>query len=272
MRGQTSGTTLTYEAIAMLRKLGFCLGAAFVFAPVALIAQDYDAQVRGYLSSAASDLVGRGYRLQGNAHTGSINEGESDDFHITLGAGDYVIMGACDEDCDDVDLFLYVGDNEIDSDVAVDDFPTLSVDLTGSGSYRIAVKMFGCNVEPCWYAVGVYRRSGGGAVRGGGAGVFADIPYSGGTPEWDDVVKQIMLERFDNDRSGWIDTAAEIQRISCSVLQCLSNAIESGEYTAGLAITYGFREDLSWVGSAIGFSEGVKASAFGRMLACGLSH
>ncbi len=258
----------------MLRKLGFCLGAAFVFAPVALIAQDYDAQVRGYLSSAASDLVGRGYRLQGSTHTGSIGEGESEDIYVTLGAGDYVIMGACDEDCDDVDLFLYVGDNEIDSDVDVDEFPMLLVDLTGSGGYRIAVNMFGCDVEPCWYAVGVYRRSGGGggAVHSGGAGVFADIPYWGGTSEWDDVVKQIMLERFDNDRSGWIDTAAETQRIPCSVLQSLSDAIESGEYNAGLAIIYGFREDLSWVGSALGFSEGVKASAFGRMLACGLSH
>ncbi len=256
----------------MLRKLGFCLGAAFVFAPVTLIAQDYDVQVRGYLSSAASDLVGRGYRLQGSTHTGSIGEGESDDIYVTLGAGDYVIMGACDEDCDDVDLFLYVGDSEIDSDVEVDDFPTLSVDLTGSGSYRIAVSMFGCDTEPCWYAVGVYRRGGGGrgAMSGGNAGVFANIPYSGGSSQWDDVVKQILLERFDNDRSGWIDTAAEIRRIPCSVLQDMNNAIVSGEYS-GLVTTYGFREDLVWIGSALGFSEGVEASAFGRMLACGLS-
>ena len=256
-----------------MKKLGFCLGVAFVCAPVAVIAQDYDAQVRGYLSAAASDLEGRGYRLQGNAHTGSIDEGESDDFHITLGAGDYVIMGACDEDCDDVDLFLYVGDSEIDSDVDVDDFPTLSVDLAASGRYRIAVSMYGCDVEPCWYAVGVYRRGGGsaGAVSGGDAGVIANISYSGDTSEWAAVIKQILLERFDNDRSGWIDTAAEIRRIPCSVLQGMDRAILSSKYDYGLTIIYGFREDLIWVGNALGFSEGVQASAFGRMLACGLS-
>ena len=107
----------------MLRKLGFCLAAAFFCAPVALLAQDYDAQVRGYLSSAASDLSGRGYRLQGSIHTGSIDEDESEDIYVTLGAGDYVILGACDDDCDDVDLFLYADSDEIASNVEVDDFP-----------------------------------------------------------------------------------------------------------------------------------------------------
>ena len=75
----------------------------------------------------------------------------------------HTLLGVCDEDCSDIDLYLYdEGGVLIDSDASTDDVPVLLVTPPRRGRYRVQVTMYDCQVEPCFYAVGLYQ--GGGAV------------------------------------------------------------------------------------------------------------
>ena len=96
--------------------------------------------------------------------TGSAAKGSSNSHSVTLGAGEwYLVYAVCDQDCDDVDLFLYDPSGSLvasDSDVqASDDFPTANAGFdfepTSSGTYRLEVKIYGCTASTCYYAAEV---------------------------------------------------------------------------------------------------------------------
>ena len=136
------------------------LGAALL-APVAAHAQDaWVRQVRSLLSVAGRTFEEHGYELTHRMYTGSLNDDGSEMVEIELDVGmEYQIMGACDEDCSDLDLILYDGrGNVIDSDMLDDDFPVVSVTVSRSGVFRMRVNMAACSVEPCRYGIGVFGR------------------------------------------------------------------------------------------------------------------
>ena len=121
----------------------------------------YQQQTLGYLAGAYDRMLSdRGYRMQGNAITGRLEDEASARRDIRLRGGrSYAILGACDEDCDDLDLYLFDDDgDEIDSDLATDDFPILRYTPRRSGDYRLRIRMYNCNREPCYFAVGIYYR------------------------------------------------------------------------------------------------------------------
>lgn len=65
----------------------------------------------------------------------------------------------CDADCTDLDFRLYdAQDVLIDRDTEGDDTPVVSVQPARRARYRLEVKMFTCNVEPCEHCVGTFRR------------------------------------------------------------------------------------------------------------------
>lgn len=71
---------------------------------------------------------------------------------------DYLILGVCDEDCDDLDLRLYSGTTLIDEDVATDDYPVVEHSPSITRELRLEVIMAGCEVSPCRYGVAVYEK------------------------------------------------------------------------------------------------------------------
>jgi|SRR5271165_4596025 len=79
------------------------------------------------------------------------------DVKYTLYAGEtYVFVGACDRDCSGLQLRLYDGYGQViarDNDV----IPAVSTTVTHSGVFYLRVAMHGCEVQPCWAGVGVYR-------------------------------------------------------------------------------------------------------------------
>jgi hypothetical protein len=96
--------------------------------------------------------------------TGSAAKGSGNSHYVTLGVGEwYFIYAVCDQDCDDVDLFLYGPSGSLvasdSSTQAVDDFPTANAGLefepTLSGTYRLEVKIYGCTTSTCYYAAEV---------------------------------------------------------------------------------------------------------------------
>jgi uncharacterized caspase-like protein len=114
------------------------------------------------------------------------------------------------------------------------------------------------------------------AIASGRAGVdiiarMQSIKDKGGSGEWDDEIKKLMLAKYDLDGSGAIDTPEEVDRIDCAVWSMLDQQIRSGSRGYDLLITYGFKEGFGWVGGALGFDEKVRQSALKRARQCGVT-
>ncbi|HEX6912383.1 MAG TPA: hypothetical protein VF142_18405 [Longimicrobium sp.] len=136
------------------------IGAALL-APMAASAQDaWERQVRSQLTTMGQVFESRGYELTHRIYTGALDDGESELVELDLAVGrEYQIMGACDEDCTDLDLTLLDGSgNVIDSDLLDDDYPVVSAVVSRSGTFRVRVSMANCTSEPCRYGIGVFGR------------------------------------------------------------------------------------------------------------------
>jgi hypothetical protein len=71
----------------------------------------------------------------------------------------YVILGACDNDCTDIDLAIFNPKGEsIATDYEPDDFPVLSFDTPKGGRWSLEVSIPACKAESCVYGFQVYRR------------------------------------------------------------------------------------------------------------------
>jgi len=157
------------------------LGALLL--PACASAQDeWERQVREMLSSAGRTYEERGYEMTHEIHMGALDQGESADVELQLDiTREYQILGACDNDCSDLDLTLYAGSDQIDQDIEMDDFPIVSVTVGRSGTFRLAVSMATCSAEPCRYGIGVFARTGG---SGGATSSAGGSGGSGGAPNF----------------------------------------------------------------------------------------
>ena len=121
----------------------------------------YTQQVDRYLARLAGNASAQGYtRLAAGPVHGYLrdNETASHTMEVT-GGNSYVLMGACDNDCTDVDLKIYdQGGTLLMQDIAVDDTPVLLFQANGSGRYRVQVIMATCNRNPCYYGIQLMAR------------------------------------------------------------------------------------------------------------------
>lgn len=132
------------------------MGAALAFANPA---QAQLSVVQMQLDSAVVLLGNGGFRQQDDFVTGSLAAGGGEDFEVSLEAGkEYAIVGFCDGDCTDLDLVLTANGQQVDSDVAEDDYPVVEVTPNRNGTYNLRVVMAACSVEPCYFGVGVFAR------------------------------------------------------------------------------------------------------------------
>ncbi|MCC5795672.1 MAG: trypsin-like peptidase domain-containing protein [Chromatiales bacterium] len=70
----------------------------------------------------------------------------------------YLIAGACDEDCDDLDLYLYDSDMSVlDMDIEYGDLPLVVYHSDSDAQLTLRVTMYSCYVEPCRFGVAVFR-------------------------------------------------------------------------------------------------------------------
>jgi hypothetical protein len=135
--------------------------AAALLVPAPARAQDaWVRQVRMQISQAGTRFEQQGYELTHHIYTGSLNDGGSEMVDLELDVGmEYQIMGACDEDCSDLDFTLYDGNgNVIDSDMLDDDIPMVTVIVSHSGVFRVRVSMAACSAEPCRYGIGIFGK------------------------------------------------------------------------------------------------------------------
>ena len=82
-----------------------------------------------------------------------------------VGGTNYRIIGACDNDCSNLDLELIDSrGGVVASDMAPDDFPVVNFTPQANGSYIVRVLLQTCTVAPCYVGARVLT-NGGGAVQ-----------------------------------------------------------------------------------------------------------
>lgn len=88
---------------------------------------------------------------------------------------------------------------------------------------------------------------------------------------WSDRVETILLASYDADKSGKIDTQAELDGISCDAFKALDVDVRRDWDGTALRVIYGFASGYIWVGDAFSIAEPLRTAADARAAACGLT-
>ena len=80
---------------------------------------------------------------------------------------------------------------------------------------------------------------------------------------WASGAKRVLVAQYDRNRSGSLDTRAEVDAVECSAWEALQDAVPQG-----ILPIYGFDPGYSWVGGSLGFDEAQRARAFAAGTRC----
>ncbi len=68
-------------------------------------------------------------------------------------------FAVCDNDCEDLDLYVYDGNNnEIARDWGQDDYPVLTILPLVTGLFKVKVVMYNCVINPCKFGLAVFGK------------------------------------------------------------------------------------------------------------------
>jgi len=117
-------------------------------------------QVREQLINSAIAAGYSGMELSHQPYTGSLYDGRNTVLDLRLRAGTtYLIVGACDVDCSDLDLELFDENwNEVDVDRGLDDKPMVTVTPARTAVFHVRTMMAECGASPCAIGFGVFSR------------------------------------------------------------------------------------------------------------------
>ncbi|MFO7893642.1 MAG: hypothetical protein R6U63_07910 [Longimicrobiales bacterium] len=191
------------------RPLAALATAALVASPATGTAQNpYAEQVTAYLDEVEESTLSEEYVLEGESEGWMISGAEGATI-LRLPAGRFMVIGACDDDCSDIDLIVSRMDTEqlLDSDREIDAFPVLDFSLDQEADVVIGTSMPDCSTARCyaayrWYAV----------EADGGTGPTA------GVATWQDQVR-IQLEAIPtpdgaevaDERTGLLGAGEELR-------------------------------------------------------------
>jgi hypothetical protein len=118
--------------------------------------------VRADLSRSLTRLTDRGYRPEGEPLSSSIARRKSGYRTLTLEGGvQYAVLGACDDECYDIDFVLTdSADSTLARDVRGDDTPVIEFTAPETGQYRLETVMFNCRTDSCAWGGQVLRHEG----------------------------------------------------------------------------------------------------------------
>lgn len=112
------------------------------------------------LVAIAKKLNRQGYSPTHDLFHSSLDDNEYTYFYYELHKGwKYTLTAVCDNDCDDLDLYLYdENGNNIDVDTSSDYLPVVNVSPRWTGRFKLKVKMYDCDIEPCGTTVAVFGK------------------------------------------------------------------------------------------------------------------
>lgn len=105
-------------------------------------------------------LQSEGYELTHKVEFDYLNKGESVEYLLILKVNTHYIMYAtCDNDCGDIDLFLYdAHKRKMGYHDDTSDLPVISFYSVNNQVYSLKVVMYNCRVNPCKYGLAVYGK------------------------------------------------------------------------------------------------------------------
>jgi hypothetical protein len=109
--------------------------------------------VRAYLDLTQNRFGGAMVRtLEFEDGIAALRQQEAQVFERQLKAGTrYRFIGACDNECHDIDLFvLDSAGTMLEADRALDHFPVVNFMPEADGLYRVVLQMYNCSTEPCY--------------------------------------------------------------------------------------------------------------------------
>lgn len=142
--------------------------------PSPLTAQNqWEQQVRDQLSGSERLLQDSGFQLVESLRMGRLRRQAMENVVLDFEAGiQYFVVGACDNDCSDLNMELVDASGRIiTEDMKKDALPILVHAPEMAGRYTVRVSMAACSSEPCFYGVVTYGRGSGLTVAAGGARV-----------------------------------------------------------------------------------------------------
>ena len=135
------------------------------FAQATHAQNSYRTILEAQLDAVQDRMSTEGYRPDTKAAftdmiVGVLDPGAEVGLELELAAGvEYMIMGVCDADCDDLDLTLTdTNGNEITSDALNDAYPVLIFTAPAGGAHILWVTMYDCSVSPCSFGYKVFRK------------------------------------------------------------------------------------------------------------------
>lgn len=133
-------------------------GAVSIASPAAAQDDQYMQQVAVQLVAVAEAMGDEGLEMAGEPEGGSLNDDETAEMQIRVNPGEYLIVGACDTDCSDLDMAVIMNGKVAGSDTATDDTPVVTLTVTRPTTLTIRVLMTACSSEPCRYGVAAFGR------------------------------------------------------------------------------------------------------------------
>lgn len=105
-----------------------------------------------------TDLKALGFSETHNVYTSKLNAGQAESLTLTLQVGKtYMIVGTCDQDCNDLDLRVYDSTGRLlTADEAIDDKPMVSVTPTQTASFTVKAVMVRCSRAPCYFGTQIF--------------------------------------------------------------------------------------------------------------------
>lgn len=103
-----------------------------------------------------SDWEDIGYEEAYNGARGDLRQGQTSSWTYHADGGErYLNFAVCDEDCSDIDLYLYDQSGRlVAKDTARDAFPAVAWTVPYSQTLKVVVKMERCTYNPCEYRLG----------------------------------------------------------------------------------------------------------------------
>lgn len=122
---------------------------------------EFQALITGYLDNYAQQMA-QGWPRAGGVPdivTGLNVNGEHV-AQVQLRAGQpYAFVGACDNECSDVDLVLQdASGRQVAADQMADDYPLVEVTPPTDGAYTLRIRLKACSIAPCYVGARLLRR------------------------------------------------------------------------------------------------------------------
>lgn len=123
--------------------------------------RDVRVELQSKLGAVTGYMQQEGFQVVGEPYVSNLAANVTQDIPVTLNVGyEYRVVAVCDNDCADVDLWMYdQNNNEVASDVAVDAQPIVQVAPRWTGPFTLRVGMIQCTVAPCYIAAQLYGRA-----------------------------------------------------------------------------------------------------------------